>query len=289
MRIRLILSFLYLSIVWGTTYLFIKIGLAYWPPFMMAAARSLLACVTLMAILAVRRNAVSEQVAWRGPILFGIINGTAMACLFWGERYISSGQAAVLIGTVPLFTMIFSRWWFKEAFTRHRMLGAAVGLGGVMLAMLHREGAGFAGSDAMRILGQAAVLVTAVGYAAAYAVSKQHFRGNLLHSTAIHLGTSGIWLAVLSALFEPNAAWPALTLPAIGSVVYLAVLGSAVAYCLKSFLLRHLPSGQATYTALINPVVAVALGAAFFGERVTAPGAAGMLLVLLGAWLVALK
>lgn len=284
---KLWLAFAYLCVVWGSSYLFIKIGLEYWPPFLMAASRNLIACFAVVLVWGfTRRSEPAEPLLWWPPVVFGLVNGSALALLFWGGQYISSGQSAVLIGAVPLFTMLISRWWYKESLSWTKLAAVGVGLTGVMLAVLQRTGAGFEGSELLRVLGQVSVLGTALGYAISFAVAKRFSSGDLIRNTAVHLGVSGLWLLLISLWLDPPATASVLSAPALFSVLYLAILGSAVAYWCKAFLLVHLPSAQATYTALINPVVAVILGVTILGERLTGLGTAGILLVLVGVWLV---
>ena len=113
-------AFVALCFLWGSTYLFIKIGIDYWPPVLLAGARNLLAFAAVVLVL------VGAAVLWRRPrelpgprgwvplAVFALLQGTAFALIFWAERYITSGQTAVLIATNPLFTLPLTHFWLKE-------------------------------------------------------------------------------------------------------------------------------------------------------------------------------
>lgn len=287
MRPSVAAAFATLSFVWGSTYLFIKIGLSYWPPILLAAGRNLLAALGMLLVIWALRRRLPRN--WREiwpPLAFGVINGTSFALIFWGQRFIPTSQTAVLVATMPLFTMLLARWWLGERFTLPKVAAVALGLAGVALATGHREGAGFAGSDAQRLLGQAAMLGAALCYATSYVFGKRFFRGDTYSNTAGHLAASGVYLLTLSLLLDPPAG-PGIWAPAgLGALLYLALPGSALAYWCMFYLMEHLTPLQATYPTLINPIVAVFLGVAFLGETVTAGALAGTTLVVGGAWLV---
>lgn len=287
MRPPVLAAFATLSFVWGSTYLFIKIGLQYWPPFLLAAGRNLLAALALLGVMGAlgRRLPRTWRELWP-PLAFGLINGTAFALIFWGQRYIPTSQTAVLVATVPFFTLLLARWWLGEPFTLQKLVAVGLGLAGVVLATGTREGAGFSGSGTQRLLGQMAMLGAAGCYAVSYVFSKKYFRGDTYSNTAGHLAASGLYLLTLSLLLDAPAG-SGLTAPAaLGALLYLALPGSALAYWCMFYLMENLTPLQATYPTLINPLVAVFLGVLFLGETVTAGALAGTLLVLAGAWLV---
>lgn len=280
-------AFAYLSFMWGSTYLFIKVGLDYWPPFSLASARNLLAGLAMALVIAVLKKPWPENWrAWWPPLAFGVINGTSFAFIFWGEQYIPSGQSALLIATMPLFTLFLAWWWNGEGITGIKAVAVAVGLAGVFLATGHREGAGFVGSDGQRVAGQMAMLAAAVCYAASYVFGKKYFKADIFANTAIHLGSSGVYLLVLAILFDPAPSASALAWEGIGSLLYLALPGSALAYWCMFYLMQNMNSVQTTYVTLLNPIVALLLGVTFMGESLTLVMVAGAALVLLGVWLI---
>jgi drug/metabolite transporter (DMT)-like permease len=200
------LAFAYLSFMWGSSYLFIKIGLAYAPPFFLAAARNSLAAVAMVAaVLVLRRAWPRGRSAWLPPVLFGLMQAMAFALLFWGQQFVPSGRSAVLVATVPLFTLFLSRVMLKERIVAGKLVAVLVGFAGVLLALGDRTGAGFAGTAAQQLLGQAAILGTSLCYAVSYVYAKKAYRADRYVNVAIHLFAAGLALAGISALFDPPA------------------------------------------------------------------------------------
>lgn len=280
-------AFAALSFIWGSTYLFIKVGLRYWPPFWFAAARNAVACVALLALmLALHRQLPRRWRDWWPPMVFAFLNSISFALIFWGQRYIPSAQSAVLVAAMPLFTLPLARLWGREAVGRSQVAGVALGFVGVLLAAGLREGAGFTGPLELRLWAQLGMVGAAFCYASSYVFSRRYFTTDPYSSTAIHLGMSAVYLAALAGAVREVPGPQMAGLPALTALAYLAVVGSALAYWLMFYLVEHIGSVRASYVTLINPVVAVLLGVVVLGEPLTARMAAGAGLVVGGAWLV---
>lgn len=287
MRPAVAAAFAYLGLMWGSTYLFIKVGLDYWPPFLMASARNGLATLFLVGVVFALRR--SWPVTWRGwwpPIAFGLINGSAFAFIFWGQRFIPSGQTAVVIATMPLCTLFLAHWWLGERLRWIKVLAVVIGFSGVMLAVGNREGVGFVGSDTQRLLGQAAMLCAASCYGTSYVFGKKFFGDDAYVNTALHLGTASLYLLLLSLAFDPPVTAAIWEWHSIGAVLYLAIPGSALAYMCMFYLMKNAGSVQTSFFTVVNPVVAIILGVLVLGEHLTLPAVAGTLAVLFSVWLV---
>ena len=291
-RVPVWAAFVALCFLWGSTYLFIKIGIDYWPPVLLAGTRNLLAFVAVALVL------VGAAVIWRrpralpgarglvAPAVFALLQGTAFALIFWAERYITSGQTAVLIAANPLFTLPLTRFWLKERVSGRQYLAVLLGLVGVALTAGVREGEGFTGTTADRVTAQAAVLVAAFCYAFSLLYSRKHMHGDRYVNTAIHLGTSAIYLLLLSTVMDPADAEVDFALPGLLSLLYLALLGSALAYWLLFYLIDNLGPLEVSYVTVVNPVVAVLLGIIVLSEPVTPLVWLGTATVVVGVYLV---
>ncbi|MBA4495077.1 DMT family transporter [Paenactinomyces guangxiensis] len=288
MRFSVAVSFIAMCFIWGSTYLFIKIGLQVWPPFLLAALRNLVACFAIgLLMLTIRRTLPRSWVEWRNLILFAIFNGSAFALIFWGERYLPSGQTAVLVATVPLFSLLLARWWTREKVTAVQYAAVVIGFIGVVLTSLQREGNGFSGNDEMRLLALLAMIAAAFCYALSYSFSKRYIRGDTYANTTIHLGVSGLYLLGLSLAMDPPVSiGSAMSWSGLGTLMYLALIGSALAYWLTFFLIERLHSVTYSFIMLVNPVVAVILGMIFLDESITLTTLLGIIAVIFGAWLV---
>ncbi|HEX6076259.1 MAG TPA: EamA family transporter [Micromonosporaceae bacterium] len=286
-------AFAALCLIWGSTYLFIKIGVAYWPPVLLAATRNLIACVAVVLVLAAaavvwkHSRPLPGARSWLPPAVFAVLQGTAFALIFWGEQYISSGQTAVLIAANPIMTLPLTRFWLKEPLQRRHYLAVALGVVGVVLVAGTREGAGFEGSSGIRLAAQLGVLLAAFCYAFSLLYSRKYMKGDKYLNTAIHLGTSGLYLLVLSLVLEPSGSarveWTAMSVVAL---LYLALLGSALAYWLLFYLIENLGPVEVSYNTLVSPVVAVLLGVVVLGEPLTWMIVLGTAALAAGIWYV---
>jgi drug/metabolite transporter (DMT)-like permease len=276
-----------LCFIWGSSYLFIKIGIELWPPFLLATLRNLVACFAMAILMVFFRKPLPRcWREWRSLILFAFINGSGFALIFWGEQYIPSGQTAVLVATFPFFTLLLAHWWTREGVHWRQYLAVVIGFAGVVLTFMQREGVGFSGQDQMRLVAQLAVIGAAFCYALSYAFSKRYISGDVYTNTAIHLGVSGLYMLVLSFVMDPPVLWAkALSWEGLSILLYLALIGSALAYGLAFFLIERLHSVTHSYIMLINPIVAVLLGFFFLGESITFITALGIIVVIFGAWL----
>lgn len=285
-----VVAFLALSYLWGSTYLFIKIGVDHWPPVLLAALRNVIACLAVALVLAAaatiwrRSRSVPGIRTWWPAAGFGLMQGTGFALIFWGERYITSGQTAVLIAFNPIFTLPLAHWWIKERIQRHHYVAVVLGVIGVALVAGVRHGEGFEGSVTMRIVAQGAVLGAALCYAVSLLFSRKYMHGDRYVNTAINLGASGLYLLLLSLLFDRGDRHVDFGWTGMLSLLYLALPGSALAYWILFYLIENLDPVQVSYVTLVNPVVAVILGIVFLSEPFTWMIALGTAAVVLGAY-----
>ncbi|MEO3780395.1 EamA family transporter [Micromonospora sp. B11E3] len=288
-----VVAFAALCLIWGSTYLFIKIGVDYWPPVLFAAVRNLVATVALALVLTavalvLRRGwALPGRKGWLPPAVFALFQGTAFALIFWAEQYITSGQTAVLIAANPIITLPLARFWLKEPLRRHHYLAVTLGVLGVALVAGTREGSGFTGSAGIRLVAQLAVLVAAFCYAFSLLYSRRYMRGDKYVNTAIHLGTAGLYLLLLSLVLDPGGGtrveWNTRSVLAL---LYLALLGSALAYWLLFYLIERLGPVEVSYNTLVSPVVAVLLGVLVLDEPLTWMVVLGTAAVAAGIYVV---
>jgi drug/metabolite transporter (DMT)-like permease len=275
------LAFAAISLIWGVPYLFIKIAVdGGVTPLTLAWARVTMAAVILLG-LAWRAGTLS---ALRGRGRWLLAYAVAEISLPFpliaaGEVHVSSSLAAIIIASVPLVGALLAiRFDAAERPTPVRALGLVVGFGGVMLLV----GVDVAG-NANQLLGVCAILLAAVGYAIGPMVIK-HRLTSLDPRAAM-----GASLAIASLLLAPAAAidrpHSAPTAGAIGAVVVLGLLCTAVAFVIFTVLIREAGTSRATVITYVNPVVAVALGVLLLGERPGAGAVAGLLLILAGSWL----
>jgi drug/metabolite transporter (DMT)-like permease len=274
-------AFAALSVIWGVPYLFIKVAVdGGMSPAFIAWVRVVLAAAILLT-LAGRAGVLSTvRGHWRWLAIYGVIEiAIPFPLIAAGEQHVSSSLAAILIAAVPLFVALLAiRFDQAERASGSRLVGLLIGLTGVVVLM----GIDVAGKrDEM--LGAAAILVAAFGYAAAPMVLKRKFAH--LDSRAA-MGTS---LAIAAVVLTPFAALaPPDAMPDADVLASLAVLGiacTALALVVLTALIVEIGPGRALVITYINPVIAVALGVLILGEHLGTGSVVGLLLILVGSWL----
>jgi drug/metabolite transporter (DMT)-like permease len=275
------LAFAAISLIWGVPYLFIKIAVdGGVTPLALAWTRVTMAAVVLLG-LAWRAGTLSTlRGRGRWLLAYAVAEiSLPFPLIAAGEVHVASSLAAIIIAAVPLVGALLAiRFDAAELPTPIRALGLVVGFGGVVLLV----GVDVAG-NARELLGAGAILLAAVGYAIGPMVIKHRL------ASLDPRATMGASLAIASLLLAPGAAidrpHAAPTAGAIGAVVVLGLLCTAVAFVIFTVLIREAGTSRATVITYVNPVIAVALGVLLLGERPGAGAIAGLLLILAGSWL----
>jgi drug/metabolite transporter (DMT)-like permease len=268
-----------LVLIWSSTWVAIKIGLEDCPPLLGAGIRFLTAGLVLLAFAAASGRSLRTDRTLAG-ILALFPFALAYGLVYWGEQHIPSGLAAVLFGVLPLYTAVLSAAFLPDAPLRARLiLGVLVALGGLALAFAESADAG---DDSLAIAGAVALAVSPLG-ASVGNVSLKLRAGNLDAVTLNGWGMlgGGLLLLVVSGIGESwgEAAW---TADSVGSIAYLALIGSAVPFVVLTVLLRHITAQAMSFLAMLLPFGALAFGAALYSEPLTARALAGAALVAVG-------
>ncbi|WP_318372004.1 drug/metabolite exporter YedA [Enterobacter sp.] len=248
-----------LYIIWGSTYFVIRLGVESWPPLMMAGVRFLTAGVLLLAFLFATGHRLPPLCPLLNAALIGILLlavGNGMVTLAEHQN-VPSGIAAVVVATVPLFTLCFSRL-FGIATRKIEWLGIAIGLCGIVLL---NSGGNLSGNPWGAIM----ILIGSLSWAFGSVYGSRIELPTGMMAGAIEMVTAGIVLLLASLLTgERLTSLP--TLQGFLSVGYLIVFGSIIAINAYMFLIRNTSPAIATSYAYVNPVVAVLLGTGFAGE-----------------------
>ena len=266
-------------LIWSSTWVAIKIGLEDVPPLLGAGVRFALAGTVLLAIARALGRPLKTDLRL-ASVLALLPFAVAYGLIYWGEQYVPSGLAAVLFGVMPLYSAgIASVWLADEPLRARLMAGIGVAIGGLSLAF----GESLALGDAEWAL-LAAIACALAPLASAIGNVSIKRRGSRLDAVVLNgwamLGGGALLLAV-SATAEAwgGAAW---STQAVGSILYLAVIGSAVPFVVLTVLLRELPAVTVSYITLLLPFGALAFGAALYDERVTIAALGGAMLVASG-------
>ncbi len=281
MSTRAWIVFAAVSAVWGVPYLFIKIAVdGGMPPVPLAWARIALGAAALLLVAWHAGTLGTLRGRWRWLLLFAVVEfAVPFPLIAAGEERIDSGVTAILIATAPLNVALLAlRFEPAERVDGRRLLGLLIGLAGVA-ALVGLDVSG----EPSQLLGIAAVLLAAVGYAIGAMLMKRRF-SDLDPSAAMGagLGIAAVLLTPLALLTLPAAS------PSGGALASVAVLGllcTGAAMVLMALLVNEAGAGRALVVTYVNPVIAVALGVVFLGESPGAGAAVGLLLILAGSWL----
>jgi drug/metabolite transporter (DMT)-like permease len=279
-RFLILLSLLTLYIVWGSTYLGMRIALIGFPPFLMAGIRFLLAGGILYVILRARGRRAPTRKQWIGAALIGtllLVGGNAGVA--FAEQWVSTGLASVGIAAVPLWTALFAGLWGRWP-TRVEWFGLALGFMGVILLNL---GNGVWANP----LGAIALLLAAICWALGSAWSQHISLPAGLMSSSAQMLIGGVTLILLSLALRERAPNLAAS-QSIWAIAFLVVFGSLLAFSAYGYLLQHVNSTLATSYAYVNPMVAVGLGVLLAGERLSTIEIVAILVTLTGVGFVSL-
>jgi drug/metabolite transporter (DMT)-like permease len=275
-----------LCLVWSSTWLAIKVGLRDLPPISFVAIRFFIAIIVLLAVSVGRtrllplRRSDYAVLAITGVLMFAV-NYTL---LFWAELHVSSGLAAILQATIPMFGLIFAHWMLPDEPLRFQKLaGVIIAIGGVTVICA-------------RLLGFNGPLAFWGGVAVVFGAGSAAFANVLVKARSIQLAPAMLaaWqmifgtapLLVLGFAVDGNPARFHWTNMSVFCLVYLAVIGSALTFLLLYWLLPRLTVAQLQSISLITPPGAVMLGWLLGGETFPISSLFGAALVLVGVWMI---
>ena len=281
---RKIAGFSILCLIWGTTWLTIKIGLEGVPPFLGVGLRFVLAGSILLVIATVRnRKLIYSRELLRISMIIGILLFSfSYGAVYWAEQYISSGLASVLFATMPLFVALFARFILKnELLNPTRLLGMFIGIGGT--GLIFSETVGISNLNEFR--GLIVTLMSPITAAIAIVLTKKHIHRHdpfFLNGWSMLLGGS----VTLSIHFAYGSPYPIVwNTVSVGALLYLTLVGSALAFGIYFWMLQHTEATTVSFVTVISPVIAIFIGAGVLSESLTGLQIAGSILVLSGVLL----
>ena len=248
-----------LYVIWGSTYLAMRVAMEGFPPFTMAAVRFLVAGAVMLVIARLRGEAFPTLRQWRNALAIGTLllaggnGGVALA-----EQTVSSGLAALMVSAMPLWMALFAGLGGRWPATKD-WVALVLGFGGIVLLNLGSELRGSPG-------GVAALMFATAAWAFGSLWSRRLDLPKGMMAAGAEMFTAGFVLVALSVLHGERLP-PVVPGRAIAALAYLVVFGSLVAYTAYLYLLARVPTPVASSYAYVNPLVALVLGAALGGER----------------------
>jgi drug/metabolite transporter (DMT)-like permease len=281
------LAWVLVCLIWGTTYLGIRVTLETMPPLLMSGIRWTVAGLLLAGYLALRGERPPERSTWGTAALLGfLLLGIGNGAVAWAEQWVPSGLTAVIVASSPFWMAgIESLRTDGERFTIRLVVGLALGFAGIVLLvwpdlrLTGAQGGGF-------LAGFVALQLACLGWAIGSSYSRRHAREtNVFSATAAQMIAGGLMMTIAGTA---HGEWRLLhfTPRSTAAFVYLTTVGAIGGFASYTYALRHLPVSFVSLYAYINPIIAVALGVLLLGEPFNARMAGAAALVLLGVAVV---
>ena len=280
-RTRVWIGFVIVSWVWGSTWLAIKIGLHSVPPMIGAGIRFLIASSILFIIVKMRKIKIPLSPDLRRLYIYLIFFSYAIpfGVVYWCQQFIPTGLSSILFGAYPLWVALLSHFLLSnERLDSFKISGIILGFIGVFI-IFSRD---IHWTDSSGFIGMVGILSTTLMQAFALVMIKKY--GQPVSPFALNLvgmSVAGVLLFAGGILFESisTVIWDA---AAIGSILYLAIVGSVIAFVTYHWLLKRVEAVYLSLVSFINPIIAVILGAIVLNETLAASVFAGAALVLFG-------
>lgn len=286
MKTRNLLMLLLLAMLWGPSFLLIKVAVAEIPPITLIFGRVSLAAVLLYLLLRLSGGTLPRP----GPIYlpFAVVaffqTSLPLVLLSWAEQHIDSALAAILNGLTPLFTILFAQWLTTDdKITPAKAAGIGMGLVGVLFFVAPSLQTGVQAST----WGILAMIVVTASYGFAGVMTRKHLNHlPPLVGPAGHMVLSSLFLLLPMLLIDKPFAQPRPSTQAIGAVVALAIFGTVLAFIVYYRLLKSASASYVSMVTYLVPVIGVLLGVFILDERLAWNDYAGSALILLGVLIV---
>lgn len=285
-RTKALLAYVYIALIWGTTYYGIAVAVKYMPPFFMAGLRQVVSAIILMAIAFWRNKTIdwSRLNIWRNAMIGFLMITVGNGVVSWAERYIPSGVAALVCSMMPISAVLLNLLFSKSERPNFLVIfGMFLGFLGV--GFIFRNDVQSL-TDTTYLFGIVATLMATFGWAGGSILSKRWANPvNPIADAGLQVGLGGIFLLLFSPLVDDFSTMDAQNLDGLLALGYLILFGSVLAFTAYRYALKELPVGLVTSYAYINPLVAVLLGA-IAGELVTIWTALSFICIITGVLIV---
>jgi drug/metabolite transporter (DMT)-like permease len=287
-RSRIIVAFALVYVLWGSTYLAMRVIVRDMPPYVAGAVRYLISGPIMLAACALmgRKVRLSRQDLWRLLVISILLLSLGNIGVLWGEVYVSSGLASLIVALVPIWVVMIEAWIFRAGrMTAKGLFGLAVGMVGLLVLLWPRIASG-THLGRLELLG-AGILAGASFFWALGSIFSHRY------NLTVDVFVSAAWQMTLGGLVNGLIAlstgqfqrthW---TVPALSAIGYLIVFGSWIGYSAYIYLLEHVPTPKVATYAYVNPIVAVFLGWLILHEPVDGFMLVGTVIIIASVALV---
>ena len=281
------IAFVTVCIVWGTTYLAIRVALETVPVLLLAGLRWMAAGLIMSGLMLATGRGLPKPRLWAPLALLGLLmNVVGNGFVVYAQQFVASGLTAVLIATTPFWSALIERLLPNgERFSKRSLAGLSLGFAGIIVLVWPEMTNGGASGRSF-VIGVIAIQLACVGWVVGTSFARRHELGdNPFRSTALQMVFSGIML-LAAASAHGDWAHLSFTPRTVAAMLYLSVAGSLVAYSAYIYAIQHLPLQLVSLYAYINPMIAVALGTLLLSEPLSTRILFAAALVFAGTWIV---
>ncbi len=283
------LAYAFICIIWGTTYLAIKVAVAHYPPFLMAGTRQLVSGIIMLAIALMinrkadlsRKNLLQQSLI--GFLLITVGNGLVT----WAEQYVQSGVAALICSTMPISAVVINIIRGEEKLNWLIIVGMILGFAGVALIFQDNLSNQPATNGTLYSIGIVGLFIATTSWALGSLLNKNSAKSvNSFFNVGFQVIVGGAFMLIISPAVDDysNLVW--WNEEGFLAFAYLVVFGSILAYAAYMYALKVLPVGFVTSYAYINPLVAVLLGALMLKEPLNGYTVFAFVLIICGIFIV---
>ena len=286
-RIGAYIAFAAICVIWGTTFAAIRVAIETIPTLLVVGVRFLIAGLLLLFIagLSGARIPMSAR-EWRDQVIAGVLMaGFATALVVYAEHALSSGLAALLSATIPIWMAAMEAVLGLSSLTRGKIAGLALGFGGV--GLLVAPAIGRVDVSVQFLLAVGAMQLNAISWNAGTLISRRHrTSADPMAATVVQLLAGGVAVTLAAFASGENPTLSMFSIRSSIAVLYLAVLGAVVGYTAYNYALTKLGAGKVSSYAYVTPAIAVPAGALLLREPVTLRMIASMVIILAGVALI---
>lgn len=288
--IKVILAFLAIYVIWGSTYLAIAFAIETIPPFLMAGSRFIITAIILLSWLALSGAKMPSLKQWKAAAVSGIflfVGGNVS--VVWAEKYIASGVAAIIVASMPLWFVLFDKSQLLKLKTDRKLgLGLLLGFAGVII-LTGIDDIIMGRLETSIVISYIILIIAPISWVLGtlYAKKENH-PADIMTKVAIQSLSGGLVTMFFSLISgEMNGfSVTEVSFLSLSSLVYLIVFGTIIAYYSYAWLIQIKPSTQVGTYAYVNPIIAVILGWWLNSEELTMNVVIGLVIILAGVFLV---
>lgn len=285
-QVLIIVAFISIYVIWGSTYLFNKVAVTELPPFFLASIRFSIAGVLMLMIarlLKLKFSITKKQ--FKNSVIasfFFLILGNSV--FVWALQFVDSGFAALIASTQPLFVLLILRFIDRKPMQKKSIIGVTLGILGMYLLISQQELV----TSEKSILGILVMLGCVLGWSyGGVFVSKADLPKSFFVSTGVQMVVAGFVLAIISLFFQENWSLPTTWSSNVQlSMLLLIVLGGIVAFTAFNYLLKVVSTEKVATSAYVNPVIALFMGWYFLDEKISTQSMVASAILLTGVYFI---